>query len=82
MSASAEISVSIDDAATELRREAALRRNLYRRWVERGTMTQADAETHMARITAALLILEDLTSLSGQRVDNDLTRPRTVRVSI
>jgi hypothetical protein len=45
---------SVAGQVMELAREIALRRNVYRRRIADGRMTQADADTHMARIEAAL----------------------------
>jgi hypothetical protein len=62
------IEVTGAEALCELRREAAMRRNVYRRWIDRQTMTRADALTHMARLEAAIEMLEDCDSLPARKV--------------
>jgi hypothetical protein len=58
------ITVTREESLCELRREAALRKNVYRRWVERGTMTEEDSRLHMARLMAAVVLLQDGGELS------------------
>lgn len=54
------LQITIEDMLAEVKRESALRQNVYRRWVERGTMTPQDAATHLARIDALVETISDL----------------------
>jgi hypothetical protein len=49
---------TLDHQIAEVRRELALRRNVYPKFVSAGKMKQAEAELCMARMEAALKTLE------------------------
>jgi len=46
--------ISIGDQIACIKREIALRKNIYPRWVENGRMKQAAADLEIERMTAAL----------------------------
>jgi len=47
----------IDEQIAEVKRELALRENVYPSFVARARMTQAEADQHMSRLKAALQTL-------------------------
>lgn len=50
--------IPLSDQIAEVKRELALRRNVYPQFVARGKMEQAEADTHMLRMEGALATLE------------------------
>lgn len=51
---------TIRDLISEAEREIALRRNVYPRWIERGRLTQAKADLHLALMRAIRDVLASL----------------------
>lgn len=52
--------VTLNDMASEVRRELMLRRKVYEKWVTAGTMTQGDADRHMSRLSACGELLDEI----------------------
>lgn len=50
--------VPIEDQIACLKRELAMRRGVYPRWVQQHKLTQANADKEMARMEAALATLQ------------------------
>jgi hypothetical protein len=48
-----DLAVTFAEQSDELDREIAMRRKVYRTWIDSGRMKQADAEARMARLLAA-----------------------------
>jgi hypothetical protein len=55
--------VAYDDIRAEVRRELMLRRRVYRNWVKAGTMTEADAQRHIARLMACAEVLDEAAAI-------------------
>lgn len=51
--------ITIEEMRAEIACEHAKRRKQYAQWVRSGTMTQADADTHNARMEAVLAMLDE-----------------------
>ncbi len=60
-----QVAIPLADQIAELKRELAIRKNTYPKWVDAGRMRPAAAEIQIARMTAALHTLMDLDSASG-----------------
>lgn len=56
--------MSLDQAITEVRREIAMRKKLYPRWVAAGKVPREKAEHQLAAMELALLNLEDVKEVS------------------
>jgi len=54
---------------TEVRRELAMRRRVYPRWVAGGRIVQAEADLYMERMQAVLVTLEGLWDAEHPRLD-------------
>jgi hypothetical protein len=52
--------ISLDDQVKEVKREIAMRKRVYPRWVAQGKMDKALADKKLAIMEAALATLEDL----------------------
>lgn len=52
--------ISLDDQVKEVKREIAMRKRVYPRWVTQGKMDKALADKKLAIMEAALATLEDL----------------------
>jgi hypothetical protein len=76
-----QTAVTIDDMKAEIRRELAMRRKVYSRWVDNGTMVEADAGRQVARLSAALQLIEELQE-SQQEIPPRFLRLRTMEVFI
>ncbi len=50
--------ITLAEQAAELRREAAMRKAVYPTFISRGKLTEAEAEKHQARLSAAIDTLE------------------------
>lgn len=56
------MTISLDEQIQEVRRELALRKNAYPRWIKNGTLKEADAERQIARMQAVHDTLVGLTA--------------------
>lgn len=63
------MAVSIGDQIREAKRELAMRRSAYPRWVANGRMTQTDADRQTEAMAA---IVETLEELAGVKKTGDL----------
>lgn len=54
------MSVPITDQITEVKREIAMRKSAYPRWIAAGRLKQEDADVRIARMAAVLATLERL----------------------
>jgi hypothetical protein len=50
--------IPLDQQIAELKREAALRKNVYPTFIARQRMTEAEAQKHQERLSAAITTLE------------------------
>jgi hypothetical protein len=55
-----EVTVTLETQIAELKRELAVRENVYRSWIAKGTMRQEVADSQMARMRGALHTLLEL----------------------
>lgn len=53
------VTPSLDEQIAEIKREIALRKSVYPRWIKQGKMTQAQADGRLACLEATLDLLRD-----------------------
>lgn len=76
-----QIAVTILVQIDELKREEALRRRLYPKWINAGTLNQHVAELQLARLIATRELLEELLEDHTQ-IPAKLLRLRTEEVNL
>jgi hypothetical protein len=74
-----EIAVTFKEAKAEVGREIAMRSNVYRKWIEKGSMDKKEAELRIARLRAVADLLNELND--NTPVDQ-LLRLRTIVVQL
>jgi hypothetical protein len=65
--------MTLDQQIAELKREIALRKNVYPKWVAAGKMRQAEMDHHMGAMTAALHTAMAVKRLRATMHDHRLT---------
>lgn len=75
------VAVTFEDMRTEIRREIGMRSRAYKKWIAAGTMTEADAERHTARMLAVSELFDELASLR-EDLPPALLRARIVQVAV
>jgi hypothetical protein len=57
---------SLEEALSELEREAGVRKRCYDRWVAEGKLTSVDARDRMERLISAIMILREMELAAGR----------------
>ena len=77
---SKEVAVTFQEAVSEVKRELAIRKRFYPKWINSGRLKEEDATRQIARMQAALHIMNEL--LESKSGPTALFRLRTEAVEM